>query len=310
MPSALGGVFGSTKLLYGAMRDMRDGDRQPLMLCGRKEQLDALMAALGAGAGAGPDAAAQLFAVRRLRGEDTRRLARASVAVYGGTIVSGLDEDTRADLEVFGRVATRKLALLEALDLPSPGVTAAGRVRGLQPGMIVPYRRGRFPTRRVLEELADRCGGSGPWLASQLPGLRPYVIENVIEAAARRNAKAALMIFIPGADFPVLTAVQMRMVLAIANAHGQPITTDRAVELLSVLGAGFGFRMMARQLLDVIPIAGWAIQSTIAYSATRAIGTAANEYFEHGAVADASRLRALAEGIKIEVEQRLRRRAG
>ena len=87
MPSALGGVFGSSKMLYGAMREMRDGDRQPLLLCGRKEQLDALMEALGGSPGAGPDAAAQLFAVRRLRAEDPRRLARASVAVYGGTRV-------------------------------------------------------------------------------------------------------------------------------------------------------------------------------------------------------------------------------
>ena len=56
-------------------------------------------------------------------------------------------------------------------------------------------------------------------------------------------------------------------------------------------------------------VAGWALQSAIAYSATKAVGIAANEYFEHGAVADASRLRALAEGIKVELESRLKRRA-
>jgi hypothetical protein len=59
--------------------------------------------------------------------------------------------------------------------------------------------------------------------------------------AARTNAKAALMIFVPGADMPVLTAVQMRMVLAIGACYGENVSTDRAVELLSVLGAGFGF---------------------------------------------------------------------
>lgn len=309
MASAFGGVFGSSKMLYGAVRDMRDGDQQPLLLCGRKEPLDELMAALGGEGGAGPDRPAQLFAVRRLRREDASTLSRASVAVYGGTILSGLDDDTRADLEVMGRVATRKLALLEALDLPSPAVTAAGRIRGLQPDNILPYRRSRFPVERVLEELAGRAGSSAPWLASQLPGLRPHVIESVIERAARRNAKVSLMIFIPGADMPVLTAVQMRMVLAIGAAHGQKVSPDRAVELLSVLGAGFGFRMVARQALDVIPVAGWALQSAIAYSATKAVGIAANEYFEHGAVADASRLRALAEGIKVELESRLKRRA-
>jgi uncharacterized protein (DUF697 family) len=159
-----------------------------------------------------------------------------------------------------------------------------------------------------MRRLAARVDGSGPWLSSQLPELRPHVVERLIEEAARRNAKASLLIFVPGADMPVLTAVQMRLVLSIAACYGQKITTDRAVELLSVLGAGFGFRAIAREMLDFIPVAGWAVQSGIAYSATKALGKAADEYFAHGAVADASRLRALAEGLRYEVEALLKRR--
>jgi uncharacterized protein (DUF697 family) len=172
----------------------------------------------------------------------------------------------------------------------------------------MPYRQGHFPAHRAMELLAERAGPSGPWLASQLPALRPRVVNTLIEAAARRNAKAALLIFIPGADMPVLTAVQMRLVLQIAACHGQKVSPDRAVELLSVLGAGFGFRMIAREALDLVPVAGWAVKSGIAYSATKALGRATDEYFEHGAVADASRLRALAEGLRYEVEALLKRR--
>ena len=82
----------------------------------------------------------------------------------------------------------------------------------------------------------------------------------------------------------------------------------RALELLSVLGAGFGFRTIAREMLDLVPVAGWAIKSGVAYSATKALGKAADEYFARGAVADASRLRALALGLRVEVEALLRRR--
>ena len=155
--------------------------------------------------------------------------------------------------------------------------------------------------------LADRVGSSGPWVASHLPALRSRIVEGVVEAAARRNAKASLMIFVPGADMPVLTANQMRMVLQIAACHGQEVTVDRALELLSVLGAGFGFRMLARSALDFIPIAGWAVQSGIAYSATRALGMAADEYFGRGAVADVSKLRAIAEGLRDELEEKVRK---
>ena len=83
----------------------------------------------------------------------------------------------------------------------------------------------------------------------------------MIETASRRNARLALLIFIPGADMPVLTAVQMQMVLRIAACHGEDVGKDRAVELLSVLGAGFGFRQIARSMLDFVPIAGWVIQA-------------------------------------------------
>jgi uncharacterized protein (DUF697 family) len=308
----LGGAFSGAKLMYGAVRDVRgssDQEQHPLLLCGRKEPLDELLRALGA-EGANGARAAQLFAVRALSRDDAARLSRASVVVYGGELVGGLDDATRSDLQVIGRTSTRKLALLEALDLPSPAVTAAGRIRGIAPADLLPYRRGHFPASEALHELADRAGPSGPWLASLLPALRPYVIEQVIESAARRNARTSLMIFIPGADLPILTTMQMRMVLKIAACHGQKVSPDRALELLSVLGAGFGFRMIARELLDIVPVAGWAVQSGIAYSGTKALGKAADEYFAHGAVADASRLRALAEGVKVELQERLSKLRG
>jgi uncharacterized protein (DUF697 family) len=305
----LGGAFSGAKLMYGAVRDVRGSDveEHPLLLCGRKEPLEELRLALGADGPKG-ERAAQLFAVRRLTKADASRLSRGSVVVYGGEVVGGLDDATRDDLKVIGRTSTRKLALLEALDLPSPAVAAAGRIRGITPADLLPYRRGRFPAQQAMRELADRAGDSGPWLASLLPAFRPYVVDELIESAARRNARTSLMIFIPGADLPILTTMQMRMVLKIAACHGQKVSPDRALELLSVLGAGFGFRMIARELLDFIPVAGWAIQSGVAYSGTKALGKAADEYFEHGAVADASRLRALAEGVKVEVQEMLAKR--
>lgn len=306
MPSAKSGAFGSAKMLYGAVRDVSGGtgEQRPMLLCGRKEPLDELIEAMGAEHAPG----VQLFAVRRLQQGDAERLSTASVVVYGGEVVSGLDEQTRGDLEVVGLASAPKLAMLEALDLPSTAVSEAGRVRGLQPADLMPYRQGKFPAQRAMRRLSRRVGASGPWLASQLPAFRPYVVDELIETASKRNAKAALLIFVPGADMPVLTAVQMRLVLSIAACYGQKISSDRALELLSVLGAGFGFRAIAREMLDFVPFAGWAVQSGVAYSGTKALGKAADEYFAHGAIADASRVRAFAEGLRYEVEARLKRR--
>ena len=83
------------------------------------------------------------------------------------------------------------------------------------------------------------CGGSpsaavlsGPALAARIPALRPHVVERVIETAARRNGVIATAVWIPGADMPLLTAVDMRMVLQIGVCYGIDVNADRAVELL------------------------------------------------------------------------------
>ena len=117
------------------------------------------------------------------------------------------------------------------------------------------------------------------------------MVERVIETAARRNGVIATAVWIPGADMPLLTAVDMRMVLQIGVCYGVDVNADRAVELLGILGAGFGLRSAARELLDVVPLAGWVVKGGVAYSGTRALGRAAVEYFERGAVADVTNLR-------------------
>jgi uncharacterized protein (DUF697 family) len=52
------------------------------------------------------------------------------------------------------------------------------------------------------------------------------------------------------------------------------------MELLAVVGAGFGFRAAAREVLDLVPVGGWAVKGAVAYTGTRAIGEAAVRYFE------------------------------
>ena len=155
MASAAAAATSQARRMFGAVKDVRQGTgTAPLLLCGRKEPLDELMLALGGGS----SQAAQLFAVRRLVRDDATRLSEAAVVVYGGEVVSGLDAQTRSDLEVIGRATAPKLAMLEALDLPSAAVTEAGRVRGVMPSDLMPYRRGRFPAARAMERLAEKAG--------------------------------------------------------------------------------------------------------------------------------------------------------
>ncbi len=137
-----------------------------------------------------------------------------------------------------------------------------------------------FPVEAIAAALARRLGEDGTALAARLPVLRPAVCERLIASYSRRNGVVAAAVFVPGVDLPVLTLNQIRLVLRIALAYGAELDNRRAIELVGVVGAGFGFRAVARELLDLVPVAGWAVKGSVAYAGTRAIGEAAVRYFE------------------------------
>lgn len=118
-------------------------------------------------------------------------------------------------------------------------------------------------------------------LGRAYPYFRRAVCEEVIRKNARQNAVIGALP-IPGADLPVMTANQGRMVLLIAAAHGEELTLQRARELLGVLAAGFGLRALSRQVLKFIPVGGWAAAAAVGYAGTLAMGRASMLYFERG----------------------------
>ena len=278
-----------------ALRDVRSerSGRRSVALCGQPGAVERVHEVLVAGDRADPDAAV-LVALRRLDRGDVRSLRAAAAVVYGGWAVDGVDSETRADLELVASAGRPAVVLLEGAGAVA-AAEAAARIDGIVPADAIVVRSGVSPAGAALRRLAERLGGDGPSLAARLPALRPFVIDRLIAKAARKNGGAAMAIWIPGADLPVLTAVELQLVLRIAACYGQEPSPDRLVELASVFGAGIGFRALAREALDVVPVAGWAVKGAVAYSATRAIGRAAREYYERGAVADLSKLRAAAE---------------
>ena len=154
-----------------------------------------------------------------------------------------------------------------------PYVLATDIVR-VAPGAGLPGRA-RSPRR-------SRGGSArtGPALAARLPVLRARGVRRADPHFSRRNGLIGAAIFVPGVDMPVLTLNQMRLVLRIALAHGEPVDTR----------AGARARRRRRRRLRLPrpraraarpgPVAGWAVKGAIAYAGTRAIGEAAVRYFE------------------------------
>jgi uncharacterized protein (DUF697 family) len=136
-----------------------------------------------------------------------------------------------------------------------------------------------MPVEKVARRIAAVLGERGTALAARLPVVRAPVVEELIRSFSRRNGLVGAAVWVPGVDLPLLTLNQIRLVLRIALAHGEEIDGSRVPELLGVVGAGFGLRALARQLLDFVPVAGWLVKGGVAYAGTRAIGEAAAEYF-------------------------------
>lgn len=237
--------------IVSLLRELRRGagDPRPLAVAGASELVPLLARELRAGGDAG--------AVVEGRFED------AAVLIW----IGAPDEDT---LRAASRRGVPIIAVTEAETVPY--VLATDLVR-------VPPGAG-FPVEEIAAAVARRLGEDSTSLAARLPALRDAVCEELILAFSKRNGLIAAAVFIPGVDMPLLTLNQVRLVLRIGLAHGQEMDNVRALELLGVVGAGFGFRAVARELLNVVPIGGWAVKGAVAYTGTRAVGEAALRYFE------------------------------
>jgi uncharacterized protein (DUF697 family) len=134
----------------------------------------------------------------------------------------------------------------------------------------------KLPVDRIAAAIAARLDDAGAPLAGRLPVLREAVCRRIVASFSRKNGIVGVAVFIPGADLPVLALNQVRMLLLLDQAYGLELDArERLPEIVATVGAGFGLRMAARELLDFIPVAGWALKGGVAYAGTRAMGEAA-----------------------------------
>ena len=174
----------------------------------------------------------------------------------------------------------------QPLEVSSHNVEEMSDTMAMEPFALEPFVMTPF----FKEQMDARMG---EWVATVFRGKRlafaqafdfvkkPLSLE-AVRATSMQNAVVGFVAFIPGADLPIMTLNQAKMLLEIAAAYGYPMTTDRVKELAAVVGGGFACRGVARQAVGVVPALGWAVKAGVGYAGTQAMGRAAIEYFEHG----------------------------
>jgi uncharacterized protein (DUF697 family) len=243
--------------VYGVVKEISRAEDRPLLVAGR------LAPELARELRAGGD----LSAVRTGGPPDD---VEAVLLVVG----DDLTEDDERVLKAARRAKVPTLVVAAGRDVPEhvPYVLATDVVRA-EPGH-------GFPLDAIAAALAAKLGERATSLARHLPFLRGAVCKQLIDSFARKNGIVGAAVFIPGADLPLLTLNQIRLVLRICAAYGLPVDNSRAPEVLATVGAGLGLRAVARELLDFVPVAGWLLKGAVAYAGTRAVGEAAVRYCE------------------------------
>ena len=132
------------------------------------------------------------------------------------------------------------------------------------------------------ELVCDRCKDHKLALASAFPFMRKPAAIDIVRSTSMQNAVIGAVVIIPGANMPVMTLNQAKMILQIAAVYEQQIGPARIKELAAVVGGGFALRALARQIVGIVPVLGWAVKGAIGYSGTIAMGYAAIEYFAAG----------------------------
>jgi len=268
--------------VYKVTREVRGADGTPVNVVLAGDRAAELAALLGGSATTEPSA---LRVLPHGSGSD---LSKDDIVV----LMAG-----DAGAEAIMGAVRRARAKLVAVVLPAGGPAAheaARRAGAYDDELVFADPATPWAAHKLADAVARAAGQRGPALARRLPAVRDAVVKRLVQHVARQNAAVGAVIWVPGADMPVMTLNQVRMVLQIGAAYGEDIGPQRVPEVLTVVGAGLGLRTAAREALGFVPVAGWAVKGAMGYAGTLGLGRAAVKYYESGAVpVDPSRVKGL-----------------
>ncbi len=222
-----------------------------------------------------------------------------------------------------GDVAGADLGALCTLNLPvfaitvdenaQPGGPASPPIASAFAEYTVPALSKEALRGRVFAHLIERCKGVEIAVGRRLPILRETVAAKLTRDAANNALKVALAsavvdhipffglvlgAFASAGDMVAITGIQMMLLLHVEAAYGRDPDVQRLWQLLPVVGGGFGWRMLARELSGFIPVAGIAIKGAIAYAGTIVVGEGVTFYYEHGRHMSAGQASSIYESTK------------
>lgn len=295
------GVFGAART-FNRLRStlntgaVHAGARQPFkfLLCGDPALVAAFRSLLFEGTGTDtiPLEAAAALETITLAGSPIDLTDARAVLFFGSPADRAgapIERLTELKLPVFAVLVDAAVSATSGPAQPP----AAGAIEDY----VVPSIEFEWLRARLLPHLIDVCKNVEIAVGRRLPILRTTVAAKLTRDAALNALKvsgasavidnvpvvgAFLGAFVSAGDMMAITGIQMMLMLQIRATFGKDPDVAQMWELLPIVGGGFGWRALARELSGFIPVGGILIKSAIAYAGTVVVGEGATFYELHG----------------------------
>ena len=116
--------------------------------------------------------------------------------------------------------------------------------------------------------------------AANFPFMRIAAANRVITQSTFANLATGALVFIPGADYPVMAAAQVGMAIELASIFGKPMRLERGYEIAGVLGTGLVLRSLTRVACKGAGKWSFAVKALVAAGGTFAMGRALCALYE------------------------------
>ncbi len=204
--------------------------------------------------------------------------------------------DGGADLSVLAPLALPIFAVVIDPDAP-PSVPPVPPTPGMVARYVVPAIDREALRGRLFPHLVQVSKGVEIAVGRRLPPMREAVAAKLTRDAANNALKvsiaSALVDHVPvigivlgafasAGDMVAITGIQLMLLMHIEAAYGKDPDLQRVWQILPVIGGGFGWRALARELSGFVPVAGIAIKGTIAYAGTIVVGESVAFFLQNG----------------------------
>ncbi|MDR1358907.1 MAG: hypothetical protein LBJ48_06100, partial [Coriobacteriales bacterium] len=112
--------------------------------------------------------------------------------------------------------------------------------------------------------------------------MRKAIARDFTRQTSLENAVLAAVFFLPGADLPVLTLNQCKLLYQIAVINEVPLTRERLADVALVVASAFGMRALTRVVLHRFMPVAWLVHGITAFGATMALGHLGNQLYSQG----------------------------